>query len=38
MFAIAAGATIDYVLACQELGDGGIVLSRNLTAIFTPAP
>jgi hypothetical protein len=37
-FAIAAGATIDYVLACEEIGAGGLLLGRNLTAIFTPAP
>ena len=37
-FAIAAGATIDYVLACEEFPEGGTVRARNLTAIFTPAP
>ena len=38
-FAIAAGATINYVLACEELADdGGTISARNLTAIFTPAP
>ncbi len=37
-FAIAAGATIDYVLACEELQNGGTINARNLTAIFTPAP
>jgi hypothetical protein len=37
-FDIAAGASIDYVLACEETADGGSVFARNLTAIFTPAP
>ena len=37
-FAIAAGATIDYVLACEEGTNGGTIFGRNLTAIFTPAP
>jgi hypothetical protein len=27
----------EYVLACEESIDGGIVLARNLVAIFTPA-
>jgi hypothetical protein len=38
-FSIAAGASIDYVLACYELGgNGGHIYGTNLTAIFTPAP
>ncbi len=37
-FTIAAGATIDYVLACEHSKPGGEMISRNLTAIFTPAP
>jgi hypothetical protein len=37
-FAIAAGASIDYVLACEEVLGGGAIWGRNLTAIFTPAP
>jgi hypothetical protein len=37
-FAIAASATIDYVLACKEGTDGGNIRGRNLTAIFAPAP
>lgn len=36
-FDIAAGATVDYVLACKEFGDGGQIRVANLTAIFTPA-
>ena len=36
--AIAAGASIDYVLACDEFMNGGNIWARNLTAIFTPAP
>lgn len=34
-FAIEAGATVDYVLACRGAGP---LFARNLTAIFTPAP
>jgi hypothetical protein len=37
-FAITAGATVDYVLVCREIGDGGSIVARNLTAIYTPAP
>ncbi len=38
-FDIGAGATVTYVLACQEFSnDGGSIFARNLTAIFTPAP
>ena len=38
-FEIAEGATVTYVLACQEAGgNGGFIYGRNLTAIFTPAP
>ncbi len=38
-FDIAAGATVTYVLACEEFStDGGSIFARNLTAIFTPAP
>ena len=36
--AIAAGTSVDYVLACNESADGGTIQARNLTAIFTPAP
>lgn len=37
-FEIAAGDTVDYVLWCEELPDGGRVGSITLTAIFTPLP
>jgi hypothetical protein len=37
-FAISSGARVEYVLACEELADGGFMNARNLTAIFTPAP
>lgn len=37
-FSIAGGATVSYSLACEESTDGGIAYTRNLTAIFTPAP
>ncbi len=38
-FDIAADTTVTYSLACDEiLLDGGSILERNLTAIFTPAP
>ena len=37
-FLIAAGEMATYVLACEELGDGGTIGARNLTAIFSPAP
>ena len=35
---ITAGATVDYVLACQDDGGPGFIHGGNLTAIFTPAP
>ena len=38
-FDIAANTTVTYSLACEEFDDGGSTSrSRNLTAIFTPAP
>ena len=37
-FDIAANTTITYSLACEELVDGGEIVSGNLTAIFTPTP
>lgn len=37
MFSIAAGASVDYVLACEENVVGGKIFARNLTALFTPA-
>lgn len=37
-FEIAAGATVEYVLACRETMDGGFIFGPNLTALFTPAP
>ena len=37
-FEITAESTVDYVLACEEGGDGGQFNGGNLTAIFTPAP
>jgi hypothetical protein len=35
-FEISAGATTDYVLACQAFQEFGTIQSRNMTAIFTP--
>jgi hypothetical protein len=37
-FDIAANATTTYSLACEELANGGVIATGNLTAIFTPAP
>jgi len=37
-FDIAGGATTKYSLACEEIGDGGLLRLANLTAIFTPRP
>lgn len=36
-FEIAAGANVDYVLACRESSGQGVIRARNITAIFTPA-
>lgn len=38
VFDIAAGETIEYVLACEESEDGGFIYGRHLIATFTPAP
>ena len=37
-FDIAANATVTYSLACEEGGNGGQIVTRSLTATFTPAP
>jgi hypothetical protein len=37
-FTLAAGETNTYELRCSEIGNGGAIRSRVLTAIFTPAP
>jgi hypothetical protein len=38
-FDVAAGETVEYALACAEVGsDGGHIFSASLTATFTPAP
>jgi hypothetical protein len=37
-FDIAANTTVTYSLACEEIADGGVLVARNLTAIFTPTP
>jgi hypothetical protein len=37
-FDIAAGTTVTYSLACEELNGDGAVRGKTMTAIFTPAP
>jgi len=37
-FTLEAGETKTFGLRCREIGDGGDIRSRILTAIFTPTP
>lgn len=36
-FPIDAGESVEFVLACNGLPSGGLLVGRNMTAIFTPA-